>query len=249
MAEPPSPSTLVARGLRELETVYQKNPGALVQAMIEAAKPVTADAPDAGRAAYLAMLARAGAGKPALERFEASRALVASLDPTSAEALALVEPLLGLEFLDQFASAVELPAGFNLGVEAVLPGGFRQRAVEVGEAVDTQAVMLRADGQGAPGMARFTVTDPGRVNALWLALSGDALKHGHVVLVRVNEHRVSMGGRDPGRRSGGPAVELRRALPAAFLRAGENRLEAKVLGAPAGAPADPEGLKVSVRVR
>lgn len=244
-----APADAVAERLRtaveRMARAAHQKPFELVNALVEAA-PAAAEAPDAGRAAFATVLSAHGVPSSDLQALESVQKFVREADGEGRVA-PLIAGLLALEFIDQFGDAVEWPAGFRLGVAPALPPGYQQRVLPVQEG-DLKKLGLPADGQRSGAGLRFTVSDPTRVTALWVALSGEALKRGHVVLARLNQHPFSMGGADPGHQPGAPK-ELRRALPAALLKAGENRLDARVIGAPAGSPHDPEGLKLALRVR
>jgi len=227
-----------------LARTCQKDAFPLMSALKDAGGHV---APDAGRSALEAMLRARGVTDAQLHSLALAERKLAELDPTSSQAATIAEPLFALEFIEQMAGAVELPASFRLGVSAAIPPGFQQRVVPSPVDGERRTLALTADGSGANAVLRFQVADPASVSALWLSVSGDALRSGHVVGMKLNDHAVSMGGLDPQSRPGEPR-ELRRGLPARFLKAGENRLDARVLGAPPGAPHDSDGLHVTLRV-
>ena len=233
--------------VQALARTCQHDVRGLAPKLAEAGRKVPTDAPDQGRKALEAALATSGVTAAQLHSLALAERTLAGLEPTSAGAFAILEPLLALEVVDHLASALELPAGFRLGVTSAIPAGYQQRAVPSEVDGERRVVSLQPDGQGTKQSLAFTVADPAAVAALSVSLSGEALKRGHLVLLHLNAHAFTMGGMEAG---GAPAAprELRRGLPALMLKAGENELDAAVIGAPAGAGHDPEGLKVTVRV-
>src|SRR5205085_2577408 len=91
---------------RMARAAHQK-PFELVNALVTAAGAVPAEAPDAGRAAFAAVLSAHGIPSSDLVAFDAARQYMRSEDAQAARAMPLVEALLALEFVDQFGDAVE----------------------------------------------------------------------------------------------------------------------------------------------
>jgi tRNA A-37 threonylcarbamoyl transferase component Bud32 len=241
---PPLPEAALAdaRTLAAVARAWHADPATLVKRVREAV-PAPGDEV-AARAAFRAALEGAGLGaRPRAALDALPRHLRAAPPERAGELLA---PLFGLELVDHFAEAEEMPRGFRLGVDDMLPPGFRQQAAPLVIDGERRALAMRADGRGSAAALTFSVPDPSAVGTVWLSLSGEALRKLHVVRVRLNDHPLSMGGAETGAATG---RELRRGIPPALLVRGENRLEARVLGAPADAPPDPEGLRLVLRIR